>query len=354
MILKSLMSGGLIVERSFLLLLVGGLLYACFQIFAPFIPSFIWALILALSTWPYYQFISGKLGGRDRTAAVIMTLLHLMIFVIPALFALDTLSTHLPRIDTVTEPVLEWIKGPPPDWLGDIPLIGENLVERWREGTFSSLISAEKIRSVAATTGSWILHSSASIALTAVNVLLAVLMAGFLYLHGELGASFALRFADRIGGQAAIAATRTVAVTVRAVSLGVIGTALIQALLSGIGFALAGLPAAPILGLLCFLLAVLQVGTAVVWIPAAAWLHHLDQDGLAIFTVIWGISINVMDNFVKPYFIGLSSPLPFLLIMIGVIGGLLAWGFVGIFLGTSLLAVAYSTFFSWLEAQENT
>ena len=88
MIFKSILSGGLIVERSFLLLLVGGLLYACFQIVAPFIPSFIWALILALSTWPYYQFISRKLGGRDKIAAVIMTLLQLMIFVIPALFAL--------------------------------------------------------------------------------------------------------------------------------------------------------------------------------------------------------------------------------------------------------------------------
>ena len=352
MLFKSLLSGGLIVEKSFLLLLVGGLLYACFQIVAPFIPSFIWALILTLSTWPYYQFISRKLGGREKTAAVIMTLLQLMIFVIPALYALEAVSTHLPRIDTVTEPVLEWIKGPPPNWLDEIPFIGEKLSDTWREGTFSSLISAEKIRSLATTTGSWILHSSASIALTAFNVLLAVLMSGFLYSHGELGASFALRFANRIGGEAGTAATRTAAVTVRAVSLGVIGTALIQALLSGIGFAIAGLPAASILGLLCFLLAVLQVGTAVVWIPAAAWLHHLDQDGFAVFTVAWGISINVMDNFVKPYFIGLSSPLPFLLIMIGVIGGLLACGFVGIFLGTSLLAVAYSTFFSWLEAQE--
>lgn len=200
MIFKSLLSGGLIVERSFLLLLVGGLLYACFQIVAPFIPSFIWALILALSTWPYYQFISRKLGGRDKTAAVIMTLFQLMIFVIPALFALEAVSTHLPRIDAVTEPVLEWIKGPPPEWLGGIPFIGEKLAEIWREGTFSSLISAERIRSFATVTGSWILHSSASVALTAFNVLLAVLMAGFLYSHGELGASFALRFAERIGG----------------------------------------------------------------------------------------------------------------------------------------------------------
>lgn len=353
MIFKSLLSGGLIVERSFLLILVGGLVYACFQIVAPFIPSFIWALILSISTWPYYQFIAKKLGGRENIAATILTLFLLMVFVIPVLVALDAVSTHLPRIDSsITDPVLDWIKGPPPDWLENIPLIGEKLSDTWREGTFSSLISAEKIRSTATALGSWLIKGSANLALNAINVLLAVLMAGYLYSHGKLGAGFAVRFAERIGGSSAVNAAHTAAMTVRAVSLGVIGTALIQAILSGIGFAIAGLPSASILGLLCFLTALLQIGTSVVWIPVAAWLYHLDQDAWAIFTVVWGIMINVMDNFVKPYFIGLSSPLPFLLIMIGVIGGLLAWGFVGIFLGTSLLAVAYSTFFSWLESRD--
>jgi len=149
-------------------------------------------------------------------------------------------------------------------------------------------------------------------------------------------------------------ATRIAANTVRGVSLGVIGTALIQAILSGLGFALAGIAAAPILGLLCFLSAVMQLGTSVIWIPAAAWLAHVDQNTWAVFTVVWGIAINVMDNFIKPYFIGLSSPLPFLLIMVGVVGGLLAWGFVGIFLGTTLLAVAYTAFFTWLDQRSDT
>ena len=114
---------------------------------------------------------------------------------------------------------------------------------------------------------------------------------------------------------------------------------------------MAGLDAAPALGLACFLTAVMQIGTSVIWIPVAAWLAHLDQNGWAIFTVVWGVAINIMDNFIKPYFIGLSSPLPFLLIMVGVVGGLLAWGFVGIFLGTTLLAVGYTSFFTWLNQE---
>ena len=185
------------------------------------------------------------------------------------------------------------------------------------------------------------------------NIVLAVLMAGLLYSYGENAGAVTEKLALRIGGQTAVQATRTAANTVRGVSLGVIGTAVIQALLSGIGFAMAGLDAAPALGLACFLTAVMQIGTSVIWIPVAAWLAHLDQNGWAIFTVVWGVAINIMDNFIKPYFIGLSSPLPFLLIMVGVVGGLLAWGFVGIFLGTTLLAVGYTSFFTWLNQGPN-
>lgn len=355
MVLKSLTRDGLVIERSFLLILVGGLIYACFQVVAPFIPAFIWALILSISTWPYFQFLSKKLGDRENIAALILTLTQLMVFVVPALFALDALTTHVPKLESVIEPVMEWFKSPPPAWLDELPLVGDNLKKIWEQAHFSSIFSPDRVRSLLSTLGGWILNGGANLALNTINVILAVLMAGFLYSYGEKGSSFAVRFAMKVGGQSAVTALRTAADTVHAVSMGVIGTALIQALFSGVGFAIAGINGAAVLGLLCFLTAVLQIGTGVVWLPVAGWLYHLDENGWALFTVIWGLIINIMDGVIKPYFIGLSSPLPFLLITVGVIGGLIAWGFVGIFLGTSLLAVAYSAFFSWLESsQENT
>ena len=352
MVLRRLTRDGLVIERSFLLLLVGGLIYACFQIIAPFIPAFIWALILSISTWPYFQYISKKIGHHENIAALILTVVQLMVFVVPALFALDALTNHIPKLDSVVEPVMEWFKAAP-EWLDDLPWVGDNLRNIWEEAKISSFLSPERVRPMISTMGGWILHGGANLALNSLNVILAVLMSGLLYSYGEKGSQFTLRFARKVGGTSAVKAVETAAETVRAVSMGVIGTALIQAILSGIGFALAGVGAAPVLGLLCFFTAVLQIGTGIVWLPVAGWLYHLDQNGWAVFTIVWGISINIMDNFVKPYFIGLTSPLPFLLITVGVIGGLIAWGFVGIFLGTSLLAVAYSAFFSWIESSQD-
>ena len=348
---ESRFSGSFLFERVLLLALVGALIYACLTVISPFIPAFIWATILAISTWPYYLALSRLMGNRRKWAAILLTCLQLMVFVVPAIFALDALTTHAPQIEQFIDQTVEWLKGPAPSWLSQIPLVGEVLDKGWRDGKLTSMIDPAKIRAFLATAGKWVLHGSASIALNALNIILAVLMSGFLYSTGEKASRLALGLAQRIGGQSGVKATEAAANTIRGVSLGVIGTALIQSLLSGIGFALAHISAAPVLGLLCFLLAVLQLGTSLVWIPAAAWLWHIDQNGWAVFTVVWGIAINVMDSFIKPYFIGLSSPLPFLLIMIGVIGGLLAWGFVGIFLGTTLLGVAYTTLFAWLDEQ---
>lgn len=347
--LKSLFTGGFLTERVVLLALVGGLGYACLTIVAPFVPPFIWAMILALSTWPYYQRLTSWLGGRRKLAALLLTGVQLLIFVVPTIMALTALTNHVPNPEATYEAVDTWLKGEPPDWLTNLPWVGERLDADWREGKLFSLLEPGRLRAALTTAGKWLLQESANLALNILTVVLAVAMAGLLYSNGEKGAVVAEKLALRIGGEAAVQALRTAANTVRGVSLGVIGTALIQALLSGIGFALAGLTAAPALGLVCFLAALLQIGTGIVWIPVAAWLAHIDQNAWAVFTVVWGIAINLMDNFIKPYFIGLASPLPFLLIMVGVVGGLLAWGFVGIFLGTTLLAVAYTTFFGWLE-----
>ena len=347
--IRNPLNDGKLVERAVLLLLVGGLGYACLQIVSPFIPPFIWAMILSLSTWPYYLAVSRWLGGRRNLAAILLTLLQLLVFVVPAVLALSAITEHAPKLETLFERLVEWLRGEPPEWLANLPWVGESLDADWREGKWLALVDPAKVRPLLTTVGKWLLHGSAGLALNAINIVLAVVMAGLLYSYGEQATAMAEKLAQRIGGPSALRATRTAADTVRGVSLGVIGTALIQAILSGIGFAMAGISAATILGFVCFLAAVMQIGTAIIWIPVAAWLSHIDQNGWAAFTVVWGIAINLMDNFIKPYFIGLSSPLPFLLIMVGVVGGMLAWGFVGIFLGTTLLAVAYTTFFSWLE-----
>jgi predicted PurR-regulated permease PerM len=338
-----------LIERVLALLLVGGLGYACLVVVSPFLAPFVWAMILALSTWPYYLKVVGWLNGRRGLAATLLTLLMLLVFVVPVFLAFHAVADNLPTLESLAGKIAQLRTNEPPDWAARVPLIGERLDAEWRSGKLNTLLEPQKVRPVLATAAAWLLKEGASLALAAVYVVLAVVMAGILYVGGEKAAAVAERFALRIGGPDTVNALRVAAHTVRGVSLGVIGTALIQAILSGLGFAIAGVPGAAILGLLSFLLAVMQVGTGLVWIPTAIWLAHQGQDGWAAFTVVWGLIINVMDNFIKPYFIGRTSPLPFLLIILGVIGGLLAWGFVGIFLGTTLLAVAYTIFFTWLD-----
>ena len=351
MSLRDMLNGGALVERVVLLLVVGGLGYACLQIVSPFIPAFIWATILVLSTWPYYLSLSNWMAGRRKLAAITLTLLMLIGFVVPTILAMTALAENLPSLESSLGKLVEWVSGEPPEWLTGLPLIGEKIDFELRSGHIKSLLDPSKLRPVLAIGGKLILQCGAGLAINAATVILAVLIAGLFYSQGEKAAYVAEKLAQKIGGESALEAIHIAANTVRGVSLGVIGTAVIQATLSGIGFALAGLSGASVLGLLCFFFALIQIGTGIVWIPAALWLLHQGNEGWAIFTMVWGLSINIMDNFIKPYFIGLSSPLPFLLIIVGVVGGLLAWGFVGIFLGTTLLAVGYTTFFAWLHNQ---
>jgi len=345
----SLTGHGALVERALILLLVGALGYACVEIVSPFFAPFTWSVILTLSTWPYYLKLSEFLGGRRGLAAAALTLAMLLVIVVPAINAFDSVTDRLPSLSNLTAELSALKSDQPPEWAIKTPLIGAKLDAAWREGKLKAILSPERLKPALATVGGWLLHQGAGLALATLHIILAVIIAGFLYANGEKASGVAERVALRVGGPSGLQALRVAGQTVRGVSLGVIGTALIQAILSGLGFALAGVPGSAILGLLCFLITTLQVGTGIVWIPTALWLAHQDQNAWAVFTAAWGIFINIIDNFIKPYLIGKTSPLPFLLILVGVIGGLLAWGFVGIFLGTTLLAVGYTVFLDWLE-----
>ncbi|MGZ8249216.1 AI-2E family transporter [Methylomagnum sp.] len=343
-----------LVEKVLVLLLVGILGYACLVVASPFVVPFIWAVILALSTWPYYLKVAGWLGGRRGPAAVALTLVILLVFVVPVMLAFNAAAERLPSLESLSGRAAELRTSGPPEWVGALPLVGGRLDAEWRAGRLNALLDPQKIRPAIAPVAGWLLQQGANLAMTGLHIILATVMAGLLYAHGEKAATVAERFAQRLGGAETLNALHIAARTVQGVSVGVIGTAIIQAILSGIGFAVAGVPGAPLLGLVSFMTAMMQVGTGLVWIPVALWLHYQGSDGWATFTVAWGIFVNVIDNFIKPYLIGRSGRLPFLLILVGVIGGLLAWGFIGIFLGTTLLAVAYTIFFDWLDNSEPT
>jgi predicted PurR-regulated permease PerM len=326
------------------------LILACLKITAPFIGPLIWGIIISVSTWPLFLRLRTALGGRRKLAATLMTLIMASFLVLPIVLLFISLSESVTAVAALLKDLTSLKLPEPPDWLIGIPLLGARLEAFWREAMVNLPAALEQIRPLINQAATWALRQTADLGLALLQFLLAVIIAGILYASGESGAVLIRRFALRTGGERGVGLIDVAERTIRSVAQGVIGTAVLQGLLAWFGFAIAGVPGAVLLAFLTFLLGVLQMPTLLLWLPVALWLGYRDQLGWAIFTAIWGaFVVNTVDNIVKPYLISQGAQLPLLLIFAGVLGGLLAWGFIGIFLGATLLAVGYTLFRSWLE-----
>jgi len=338
-----------VIEKAMGLLFIAALLWTCLKIAQPFIAAIIGGTVICVSLWPLYIYLSKLLGKRRKLAATLMTVITMMIFVIPVGLGVGKLLDNIPVLENLANDT-SWLKpGEPPAWVAKIPLFGEKLGNAWQQGLENINLDAEKVRPMILQAVQWLLGQGAGFAMTMLEVILATVIAGIMYVHAEDAAHMLRKLARRIGSTRSAAVIDVAGNTIRGVSLGVIGTAAMQALLSGLGFAIAGIPIYTLLGALSFIPALLQLGTGLIWIPTAIWLGYHDHQFWAGFTAIWGIFINVIDNFIKPYFISKGSHLPLLVIFTGVIGGLLAWGFMGMFIGATILAVAYTLFCDWLN-----
>jgi predicted PurR-regulated permease PerM len=180
-----------------------------------------------------------------------------------------------------------------------------------------------------------------------VQLALSILIAFFFFRDGSVLAKTLTTAVEWIGGEPGKHLLEAAGKTVRGVVYGILGTALVQAILAGIGFLIAGVPGAALLALLTFFLSVVPVGPPLVWVPAALWLFSKGSTGWGIFILIWGAFYSTIDNFIKPWLISQGSAMPFLLIFFGVIGGALAFGFIGVFIGPTLLAVGYRLVEVW-------
>jgi predicted PurR-regulated permease PerM len=341
-----------VTEQALSLLIIAILLLTCLKIAQPFIAAIFGGVVLCVSLWPVYLHLSKLLGNRRKLAAVIMTIITLMIFVIPLSLGADRLLDSIPVLESLADDPtwLSWLNpNNPPAWIAKIPMVGENLTHFWHQGLENLRVDTDKIKPLILQVAKWLLSQGAGFAMTMFEIILATVLAGLMYVNAEDGAHLFRKFARRISNAKSAAVIDVAGHTIRGVSLGVIGTAALQAALSSFGFAIAGIPIYMLLGAVCFITALLQIGTGLVWIPTAIWLGYNDHQAWAIFTVVWGIFINLIDNFIKPYVISKGSNLPLLVIFAGVIGGLLAWGFMGMFIGATLLAVAYTLFMEWLN-----
>jgi predicted PurR-regulated permease PerM len=329
------------------------LVIGCFIILRPFISAVIWAVILSFTTWPLYRRIESFIGGRRATAALIMVLMLFTVLLAPFVIAGISLSDSITGLVDEGRKLLEQGLPDPPDWVRSLPLIGSSVDSYWKSLAHNSARLLAEMKKFSDPAMAWLLSGSLTLGRGILQMALSILITFFFFRDGVSVAGKLTAMIYRIGGQRALHLLDVAGVTVRAVVYGILGTALAQGVLAAFGLWIAGIPGAFLLGLLTFFLSVIPVGPPLVWIPATIWLAADGRIGWAVFMAIWGLLVvSSVDNFIKPIIISRGSTLPFILILLGVLGGVIAFGFMGVFLGPTLLAVGYGLLEEWFEEQE--
>ncbi len=331
-------------------LLLGVLIAANFFILKPFILAFVWAVTIVVATWPLMLRLQAWLGDKRGFAVAVMTLGLLLLLIIPFTLAIVTLLDNAEMIKGWVESLKANGLPPPPGWVSGLPLAGPRLSESWRalasggpEGLSAQLVPyAGKIVT-------WFVDQAGSIGMMIVQFLLTVIISAILYSSGESAAAAVRSFVRRIAGQQGDDVTVLAARAIRGVALGVGVTALIQSALGGIGLAVAGVPAAMVLTAVMFILCIAQLGPALIVFPAVAWLFWSDQTLWGSVLLVWSLVVVSLDNFLRPILIKKGADLPLLLIFAGVIGGLIAFGIIGLFIGPVVLAVTHSLLGAWVK-----
>ncbi|UVE19282.1 AI-2E family transporter [Pseudomonas sp. LS44] len=336
-------------DRLLLQILVLALLGASLWVLAPFWSALFWAAVLAFASWPLMPLLTRWLNGRTTAAAAILTLGWMLLVAVPLVMLTINLADHIRDGMSLLKDVQMQGLPAPPDWLGTIPLIGERLIRLWYTIDQQGSAFFASLKPYMGEVGNWLLARSAQIGAGLVELVLSLVLVFFFYRDGPRMAIFVRSGLRRLIGDRADHYLELVAGTVQRVVNGVIGTAAAQAVLALIGFWIAGVPGALVLGLLTFAFSLIPMGPPLVWIPATAWLVWHGEYGYAVFLAIWGtFIISGVDNVLKPYLISRGGNLPLVVVLLGVFGGLLAFGFMGLFLGPTLLAVAYSLVSDWI------
>ncbi len=338
-------------RTTFAVLFIGALLGASLWILRPFLGPAIWATMVVVATWPLMLRIEALLWRRRALAVTVMSLLLLLLFVVPLSMAIVTIVGNADRM-------MEWARlattyrlpDAPPPWLQQLPMVGGMIERAWQQAAELGLRDLlPRLSPYAGNLTRWFVAEVGSVGLLLLQFLLTVVIAAVMYSTGEEAHELVRRFARRLGGERGVGAVDLAGGAIRGVALGVGVTAVVQAVLGGLGLVVAGVPFAGLLTAVMFMLCIAQVGPVPVLLGAAVWAFAGDQVGWGIFLVVWGTVVGTMDNFLRPVLIRMGADLPLLLIFAGVIGGMFAFGLVGIFVGPVVLAVSYTLLDSWMN-----
>lgn len=331
-------------------LFIGGLIVGALWILRPFLASLIWATMIVVATWPLMRRVERAFGGRRAPAVAVMMLGLLAILIVPLGIALDAIFAHSGDLAALAAGLPGMTLPAAPEWLGKLPLVGGRAASAWNEvasgGMAGLMAQAEPyLRIVFA----WLSQRAGGFALVVAQFVLIVMLSGVLYAGGEAWGAWVRRFGERLADEQGGRMVTLAGQAIRGVALGVVVTALIQSALGGIGLAIVGVPFAGVLTAVMFALCIAQLGPILVLLGATIWTYYTLGTGWAVFLLVWTLVVGTMDNFVRPVLIRRGADLPLLLIFAGVIGGMIAFGIVGLFIGPVVLAVAYTLLDNWVS-----
>jgi predicted PurR-regulated permease PerM len=330
-------------------LFIGALIAASLWIVRPFLPAVIWGAMIVIATWPIMARVQAGLWNSRALAVTVMVIALFLALVLPLSLAVASIIGNADEIAAWTKSLTSFEVPSPPEWLGRIPLIGEAASTAWRNlATIGVGGLTSKVAPYAFDATKWLISQAGGIGVMLLHFLLTVIVAGILYARGEWAAATLQHFGYRLAGERGETAVRLAGLAIRGVALGVIVTALVQSALGGIGLALAGVPSAAVLTAVMFMLCIAQIGPILVLVPAILWMYWSGDAAWATFLLIWSVPVFVLDNFLRPVLIRRGADLPILLIFVGVVGGLIGFGLVGIFVGPVVLAVGYTLLDAWM------
>lgn len=326
------------------------LLVGCLLVLWPFVTALLWATVLSFSMWPLYGRIIKLLGGRRTLAAMLLSLGMVLAVVLPLGIVGLTLGDNVAELKTATRSWLDAGVPAAPAWVAKIPLIGRTATSSWNSLAGDSAKLVEKAKTLVEPLAAWLLKAGLKLGVGLAQLALSILLTFFLLRHGAALAKSLNHAIGRVAGERGIHLLGVAGNTVRGVVYGILGTAVVQGVMAGVGLLIAGVPGAALLALLTFFLSVVPLGPPLILVPAALWLFHQGSTGWGVFMLIWALAVSTVDNFVKPWLISQGSDMPFVLILFGVLGGALAFGFIGVFIGPTLLAVGHRLVKEWSSA----
>ena len=333
--------------------LVALLAAICFNISKPFLGPILWGIIIAVATYPIYHWLQKRTGLGNGWAATLLTALMLIFLVTPTVMLSTALVSETQNFTTEIKSGSLTIP-PPPESVADLPLVGKDLSAFWTKVSLDPKTTLGEMEPQIKKAAKWLIKTAGSASLIILILIFSIIIAGVFLAHAESGHRAAETIFTRLVGDRGKALTDLSHHTITSVVNGILGIAVIQTLLAGMGFMAMDIPGAGVLALVCLVLAVVQIDILIILIPLSIYMFSVADTGPAIAFLIWNILVGLMNNVLKPILLARGVEAPMSIIFIGAIGGLIAYGIIGLFVGAVIFVLGYTLFVAWLKENNET